>query len=396
MKRTELYELVWSKPMIHLAKEFSLSDVGLRKICHKHDIPTPPLGYWAKLAYGKHVRQTPLPKPERDTEEVHLVARPQKVIPPEIEAAQQAAIEQEAKTGNAIEVPGERPDDLHSVAEKVEKILRKARPDAEGFVHCNRKELPCIAIGPGSIDRTIIFIDTFIKAVTSRGHTITKKDGTFRVLADEEMFSVRFYETKDKKPHEPTPKELKKQAKENKWRSTLSMTERKVYPDWDYFPSGRLSLEVRDTAGIGRRAESLAGRWHDRRNNKLEGYLPKVMVALAAAPATVRHRRADEAEKDRIRTEEHERWCREVARRERAKKRRSYIIKKAEDFEEFQKLATLSRFLSKEENSHSAEPVGRVSRVMEQMVAEMRLGFEHHALNEEISKLELFGDDDPL
>jgi hypothetical protein len=44
MKRTELYDLVWSKPMIHLAKEFGLSDVGLRKNCKKHDIPTPPLG----------------------------------------------------------------------------------------------------------------------------------------------------------------------------------------------------------------------------------------------------------------------------------------------------------------------------------------------------------------
>ena len=47
--RQELYDLVWTTPLGKLAKRYGLSDVGLRKICVKHDIPTPPLGYWAKL-----------------------------------------------------------------------------------------------------------------------------------------------------------------------------------------------------------------------------------------------------------------------------------------------------------------------------------------------------------
>ena len=60
--REEFYDLVWSKPMTHLAKEFVLSDVALHKICRKHDIPNPPLGWWAKKAAGKPVKQIPLPK----------------------------------------------------------------------------------------------------------------------------------------------------------------------------------------------------------------------------------------------------------------------------------------------------------------------------------------------
>ena len=48
--RQEFYELVWSKPMTHLAKEFVISDVALHKICRKHGIPNPPLGWWAKKA----------------------------------------------------------------------------------------------------------------------------------------------------------------------------------------------------------------------------------------------------------------------------------------------------------------------------------------------------------
>src|SRR5687768_11899550 len=48
--------------MIKLAAEFRLSDVALHKICRKHNVPTPPLGYWAKKAHGKPVGNTPLPK----------------------------------------------------------------------------------------------------------------------------------------------------------------------------------------------------------------------------------------------------------------------------------------------------------------------------------------------
>jgi len=39
MTREELYELVWSKPVRQLAGEFGFSNVGLAKICKRHEIP---------------------------------------------------------------------------------------------------------------------------------------------------------------------------------------------------------------------------------------------------------------------------------------------------------------------------------------------------------------------
>jgi hypothetical protein len=47
--------------MTQLAAEFELFDVGLRKICKAAKVPTPGLGYWAKLANGKQVTKTELP-----------------------------------------------------------------------------------------------------------------------------------------------------------------------------------------------------------------------------------------------------------------------------------------------------------------------------------------------
>ena len=72
--RKELYDLAWSTPMTKLAKQFGLSDVGLRKICAKHRIPTPPLGYWAKLQFGKQVKQIPLPATARNERDKVLVS----------------------------------------------------------------------------------------------------------------------------------------------------------------------------------------------------------------------------------------------------------------------------------------------------------------------------------
>lgn len=62
LKREELYELVWSKPISKLAKEFGLSDKGLTKRCIKHNIPTPPLGYWARVSSGQHPKKAKLPR----------------------------------------------------------------------------------------------------------------------------------------------------------------------------------------------------------------------------------------------------------------------------------------------------------------------------------------------
>jgi hypothetical protein len=57
-----LYRKVWEVPLQRLAPEYGISDVALKKICKKMNIPTPPRGYWAKVQNGQRVPVTPLPK----------------------------------------------------------------------------------------------------------------------------------------------------------------------------------------------------------------------------------------------------------------------------------------------------------------------------------------------
>src|SRR5262249_34835555 len=62
LTRDDIYERVWSKPTIHVARELGISDVALAKICAKLNVPKPPSGYWRQVEVGRRVRKPPLPK----------------------------------------------------------------------------------------------------------------------------------------------------------------------------------------------------------------------------------------------------------------------------------------------------------------------------------------------
>jgi hypothetical protein len=53
ISREALYELIWSKPITHVAKDLGISDVMLGKMCKEQLVPKPPRGYWANLGSDK-------------------------------------------------------------------------------------------------------------------------------------------------------------------------------------------------------------------------------------------------------------------------------------------------------------------------------------------------------
>jgi hypothetical protein len=61
LTRQKLYEMVWSEPMISLAKSFGISDVALAKRCRAFDVPIPYRGYWARKAAGQNPRSCRCP-----------------------------------------------------------------------------------------------------------------------------------------------------------------------------------------------------------------------------------------------------------------------------------------------------------------------------------------------
>lgn len=60
--REKLYREVWKNPVTKVAEQYGVSDVAIHKICKNLNVPTPPLGYWAKIRAGAKIEKTPLPK----------------------------------------------------------------------------------------------------------------------------------------------------------------------------------------------------------------------------------------------------------------------------------------------------------------------------------------------
>lgn len=78
--RAQLHEMVWREPLSRIAPRFGVSDVTLRRICQRYDIPRPAPGYWSKIAYGKPVRKAPLSVEERSSDERIFFHQPNEVF----------------------------------------------------------------------------------------------------------------------------------------------------------------------------------------------------------------------------------------------------------------------------------------------------------------------------
>lgn len=68
VSREALIAFAWSAPMRDLALEVGISDVGLKKLLHSHDIVTPPQGHWNKVHAGKPVLKSPKARPRQPGE----------------------------------------------------------------------------------------------------------------------------------------------------------------------------------------------------------------------------------------------------------------------------------------------------------------------------------------
>lgn len=173
LTRGELYELVWSIPIVKLADEFGVSDRGLSKICERNQVPVPGRGYWAKLESGQKVTKTPLRKmysPELETVYIGGVQRATNpYVAFAIEATKSARLEiAEADRGRkpTVEVVQAAPapavpaaTTVHSSLRAFATELRGVVPDREGTV-----QLRWVKVHRDSIPRVVSFLSRLASA----------------------------------------------------------------------------------------------------------------------------------------------------------------------------------------------------------------------------------------
>lgn len=150
--------------MTHLAKEFAISDVALHKICRKHGIPYPPLGWWAKKAAGKKVKQTPLPEAKAGTAGRITIANADLSREPSVlaNAREQARILASEGGDDQVAPP-------HPIVDRTLAKLRKAKPSDIGIVAADGVGFIKCEIASPSIDRLAVILPRIVRAGSYKG-----------------------------------------------------------------------------------------------------------------------------------------------------------------------------------------------------------------------------------
>jgi hypothetical protein len=203
MTRKELYDLVWSTPLTTLAMKYSMTDGGLKKLCKRHNIPLPKGGYWSKLKFNKPVMVIALPEDISVENEIKLGLRdetdhivlgiesPIKLIENDIIANQKELLQVPEKLRNP-----------HPLIHQYKNLFAEHAREGNGkSLRASGDSLNIWATSQ-NISRAIRIMDTFIKVIESRGHSVKNKYGeTFIVIKDEEI-EISLREIVKRIPHE--------------------------------------------------------------------------------------------------------------------------------------------------------------------------------------------------
>lgn len=194
--RQELYDLVWSKPVIHIAKEYGFSDNGIRKICKKYNIPLPKSGYWSKLKFNKKVVKTKLPKQD-DNPQISLEKSNQELYTGNNPLSKLALRKNEIlqAKGLNLTVPDKlsKPHKFVKATKEYRKQLNIIQKKGGKNRELDNSHILRIWVSDNLYGRGLRFMDTLLKLLEKRGHQITINRET-KVIIRGESYSIRIDE----------------------------------------------------------------------------------------------------------------------------------------------------------------------------------------------------------
>ena len=170
--RATLFDRVWAAPMRGVAPDFGVTDVGLKKICRRLGIPTPPQGYWLRAPANRGARPHLPPPPAGVDEEIQF--RKWVGAPPEPPATPKRPPELEAKLAKEME-PASRivvPDHLarpHALIVALRTRMREATPYEDGFLYLEDARDVDVHVSKAQSRRALRLLDTLFKALEARG-----------------------------------------------------------------------------------------------------------------------------------------------------------------------------------------------------------------------------------
>ena len=300
--RKQLHDLVWSEPMRRLAMRYGISDVGLAKICRKHNIPRPPRGYWAQKEFGKAPLQVTLPNPSddckivlRDPEECRISSP---ILREVVEQKKAEEEKQEAKIEVAESLRGS-----HSLVSQANQELQVAETDENHLVIPPKGTPLDIRTSKAALRRALLIMDALLKALEQRGYEVASGP-VVQILDVRVHFSI--IEALDTQREQPKDHDLDGHYEFGHSRFNTKRV-----------PSGRLTLHITDADAYW--ANGCRKSWRDSEKQRIEDRLNKFVAGLVSFAA--RKKEHDAEQERRAEQERQEQHRREEEARRRAEKR---------------------------------------------------------------------------
>lgn len=201
LTRKQLFEIVWSTPISRLAKEYALSDNGIRKLCKRYDIPIPKNGYWSKLKFNKPVKKENLNPIFGGVDKIVITIR---------EEGNAVNIDQTPLTIRTKEIENDPkapltvPDEIikPDILTIQTKQYWKGKISFTSYREDNRIIYP-IRVEKNNRERALRFMDAFTKLLRYRGHTISKQYSDECVLIDGIFIEIDLREASKRVPAKP-------------------------------------------------------------------------------------------------------------------------------------------------------------------------------------------------
>jgi hypothetical protein len=300
MTRQALFEAAWERPLTEIAEDLGLTSTGLKKICDRHDIPTPGRGYWAQVRAGKTFPRPKLRSAPRALDQVRIVGAPP--LPPAVVAAMAKAREAAppkirtrrkpapaATTLSGLPAPSSAPpskDDpgagsdaapqvLPKALEPTRKAIARARLDHQGFGATSGAGVVALKLGPEAQGPALAFLAELVDAAQARGWSLAFTEGGAQLVVEGEPVRFRLEEQPAKTLHEPTARELAAKRERDRWGG-----DSQPWPTWDYSPSGRLALVIEANA-----YSRLRRTYSQRKGHPLAESLDAILTGFAAHAA---------------------------------------------------------------------------------------------------------------
>lgn len=269
----ELFDKVWSAPLLKVAEEIGISDTALRKTCWQVDIPLPKQGHWAREA-GRREEPPEVITPETPRRNISFT-----VLDPAFRKKREVT---EPQPAPLIDVP-ERLVRPHRLVSKTMALAKNAIVD-RGRLHLNFSNALKLKVSPAGLSRACRIVNTLIKESGAIGCSweVTEKGQTIITLNGEEMkFELIEKVVKRDKPKPPEPR---RRSRLLKWEPNLAGPE--SYYGYEWAPTNEMTIKIDEYLDIPTRRT-----WADSSNATLESKLGDFVARLPVIAEAVKARR---------------------------------------------------------------------------------------------------------